>query len=77
MIKGILKIIIYIGFIAFILGIGIYTFNFTPLINNFNNIFSGDLLEFFKNFVLLFFENQYIMLFLTITILIFIFNKLF
>lgn len=77
MIKGILKIIIYIGFIAFILGIGIYTFNFTPLINNFNNIFSGDLLIFFKDFVLLFFENQYIMLFLTITILIFIFNKLF
>ena len=75
MIKTGIKIFLFVAILGFILSYTIMNFNFIPLINGLNRF--TYLKAFIVNFIELFFSNSYIMLFLSISIMFFIFKKLF
>lgn len=77
MIKSSVKLVLYISIISLLFGFGVYAFNFTPLINLFKESQILDILNFMKNFALLFFNNSYIMLFLSIAIIFFVIRWVF
>lgn len=75
--KGILKLIIFIGFFGVVLGVGIYALNFNGVINLFSNNNLIGILAKANDIIVYCFQNPYLLIMFTMSIILYIINYIF
>lgn len=75
--KGILKLVIFIGFFGVVLGVGIYALNFTGVISLFSNNNLIGILSKVNDIIVYCFQNPYLIIMFTMSIILYIINYIF